>query len=37
LFVNGFVTEATEVRGLAVAGAAVQRRMAKFGGRGGRG
>jgi hypothetical protein len=37
LFVDRFVTEATEVHGLAVAGAAVQRRMAEFGGRGGRG
>ena len=37
LFVDRFVTEATEVHGLAIAGAAVQRRMAKFGGRGGRG
>jgi hypothetical protein len=36
LFVDGFVAEATEVHGLAVAGAAVERRMAKFGGRGGR-
>jgi len=33
LFVDWFVTEATEVHGLAIAGAAVQRRMAKFGGR----
>jgi len=33
LFVDGFVAEATEVHGLAVAGAAVERRMAKFGGR----
>jgi hypothetical protein len=32
LFVDGFVAEATEVHGLAVAGAAVQGWMAKFGG-----
>ena len=33
LFIDRLVAEATEVHGLAIAGAAVQRRMAKFGGR----
>ena len=33
LFVDGLVTEATEIHGLAVEGAVVQGRVAKFGGR----